>query len=129
MAITTHSVLASTGFALLVIAKIQQSGELWIRDRDDVTTGAAIATVGSAATHELFAMKADATAPAIAADGPYFCLIDKFHWRLKPEAERQIRTRLTSGFKISLVCLLKNSDPGCSKRLRGEARKRNGVLE
>ena len=42
-------------------------------------TGSAIATVGSAAANELLAMKADATASAIAANDPYLCLIDEFH--------------------------------------------------
>ena len=46
---------------------------------DDIATGPAIATVGAAATDELFAMKADATTSAIAADDPYFCLVDEFH--------------------------------------------------
>src|SRR5688572_8988638 len=38
MAIAAHSVLAATGFALFVIAKIQQGRELWICNRDDIAT-------------------------------------------------------------------------------------------
>jgi hypothetical protein len=79
MTVAAHSVLTATGLALLVIAEIQQSRELWISNRDDIATGPAIATIGSAATDELLAMKADATPSAIAANDPYFRLIDKFH--------------------------------------------------
>ena len=67
MTIASHSVLAATGLALFVIAEIQQGCELCIRNRDDIATGSAIATVGSAAANELLPMKANATAPALAA--------------------------------------------------------------
>jgi hypothetical protein len=79
MAIAAHSVLAATGFALFVIAKIQQGRELWICNRDDIATSPAIATIGSAAANELLAMKADAATSTIAANDAYLCLIDEFH--------------------------------------------------
>jgi hypothetical protein len=79
MTFAAHSVLAATGLALFVIAEIQQGRELCIRHRDDIATGSAIATVGSAAANELLAMKADATASTIAANDPYLCLVYEFH--------------------------------------------------
>jgi hypothetical protein len=79
MTIAAHSVLSATGLTFLMIAKIQQRCELWIRNRDDIATGPTIATVRSAAANELLTMKADATTSAIAANDPYFCLIDEFH--------------------------------------------------
>jgi hypothetical protein len=93
MTIAAHSVLAATGLALFVIAEIQQCRELCIRNRDDIATGPAIATVGSAAANELLTMKADATTSAIAANDPYFCLIDEFHDLIIREP--QVRPRLT----------------------------------
>src|SRR5262245_66475919 len=72
--------LAATRPVLLLVAQIQECRELWIGQRNDVSTLSTIAAIGATARNKLFTPKADATAPAVSGDDTDFDFIDELHF-------------------------------------------------
>ena len=77
VSLVLRSIPTSDGCVRPLIAKRAEAVDCWIGDEDDITTTAAVPTVGTASGDELLAMEADEPMPTVPRPDSDVCTIDQ----------------------------------------------------